>query len=244
MHRQRSTLPLLIAAALVLAWARADGAVQVTSLSFQSAGRPIAVERFAPAGGPGHRSVVVLHGAGGTLFDGPEMRRVARRLAEGGDEAYFIHYFDRTGTFFGLDKNMQEHFEEWLSTVRDALAWAQAQRGAKAPVGVFGYSLGAFLAVAAASDNPRVGAVVEQSGGIWNSQRARVGRLPATLLIHGRRDQRVPFDKYAVPLLGVVRRKAAAWKTRYYPAQGHVFDAAGRASVREQAARWFAKHAG
>ena len=223
--------------------ARADD-VRVTRLEFASGGRQIAVDRYAPAAGKGRAAILVLHGAGGTFFDGPEMRRVARRLAQGGHEAYFVHYFNRTGTVFGLDKNMQAHFEEWLATVRDAVGWVREERGDRAPVGIFGYSLGAFLAVAAASDDPRVGAIVEQSGGIWNNQAARIGRLPATLLIHGRQDQRVPFAKYAVPLRKVAERRATVYRARYFHNEAHVFSPTARAEVREQAAAWFAKELG
>ena len=45
--------------------------------------------------------------------------------------------------------------------------------------------LGAFLALAAASNNPHVGAVVEQDGGLWNGKESRVRHLPATLVRSG-----------------------------------------------------------
>lgn len=236
---------LLIAAALSLAWAapdaRADGAVRQSILSFPSGGRNIIVDRFAPASGHGRAAMLVLYGAGGIYMDGPEMHRVARRLAEDGDEAYVVHYFNRTGTMFGLDSNMQTHFEEWLLTVRDAVGWVYAQHGGKAPIGVFGYSLGAFLTVAVASDDARVGAIVEHAGGIWNNKTSRIGRLPPTLMIHGLQDRRVPVPKYAAPLLAVVKKRAPHWRTEYYPAEGHVFNTEANAQVREQAAAWFAR---
>lgn len=240
MHTKRSVL-LLIAAALPFAWASAPAAVRESGLAFESGGKMIVVDRFAPASGHGRAAVLVLYGAGGIYMDGPEMHRVARRLAEDGDEAYVVHYFNRTGTMFGLDSNMQGHFEEWLLTVHDAVGWVYAQHGAKTPIGVFGYSLGAFLTVAAASDDPRVGAIVEHAGGIWNNKSSRIGRLPPTLMIHGLRDHRVPVPKYAVPLLTAVRQHAPHWKQEYFPAEGHVFNAEANAQVREQATAWFAR---
>lgn len=199
------------------------------------------VDRFAPPSGHGRAAVLILYGAGGIYMDGPEMHRVAKRLARDGDEAYVLHYFNRTGTIFGLDRNMQPQFEEWLRTVRQGVAWVYAQHGGKAPIGIFGYSLGAFLTVAAASDDPRVGAIVEHAGGIWNNQTSRIGRLPPTLMIHGLQDRRVPVPKYAVPLEASVRQYAPHWKTEYFPAEGHVFNTEANAQVREEAASWFAR---
>lgn len=240
MHVKRSVL-LLIVAALSLAWARADAAVRETGLSFQSGGKMIVVERFAPASGRGRAAILILYGAGGIYMDGPAMHRVARCLAEGGDEAYVVHYFNRTGTMFGLDRNMQTHFEEWVLTARDAVGWVHARHGGKAPIGIFGYSLGAFVTVAVASDDPRVGAIVEHAGGIWNNQASRLGRLPPTLMIHGLQDQRVPVPKYAAPLLAAVKKHAPHWRTDYFPQEAHVFNPEANAEVREQAAAWFAR---
>ncbi len=73
-------------------------------------GGKIRAEVFETAGARVRPVVIVLHGAGGMLFDGPEMRRVSRRLAEEGNAVYLLHYFERTGTVFALDGTMQRHF--------------------------------------------------------------------------------------------------------------------------------------
>lgn len=186
--------------------------------------------------------VIVLHGAGGTLLDGPEMRRVARHLAASGNTVYVLHYFERTGTLFARDATMQENFGTWLATVRDSIAAVQQMRGDSAPLGIYGYSLGAFLALQAASDNPRVGAVVEHAGGVWNGKFERIGKMPPVLMIHGRRDARVPFAKYAEPLVSVLRKRAATLETRFFPDEGHGFTPAAMTQVRDAAARFFAAH--
>jgi dienelactone hydrolase len=105
----------------------------------------------------------VLTARVGTLFDGPEMRRVSRYLAAEGHPVYMLHYFNSTGTVVALDSAMQKHFGTWRRIVIEAIAEIQKQRGDAAPVGIYGYSLGGFLALFAASDNPRVGAVVEHA---------------------------------------------------------------------------------
>jgi dienelactone hydrolase len=190
------------------------------------------------AGTGKHPAILVLHGAGGTLLDGPEMRRVARQLAEAGNTVYLVHYFNRTGTVFGFDAGMQQNFSAWLATVRDCIKFAQ-QDSNEPSVGIYGYSLGGFLALAAASDNPMVGAVVEHAGGIWNGQAKRIKHMPPVLVVHGEGDQRVPFQKYAQPLVAVLRERGATPTVRFFPGEGHVFTASAMAIVRAKAVEFF-----
>ncbi len=233
-----AALLLLAVCAAALPAAAADGPEK---LYFKSGGKDIEADLY-PAAGPGpHRAVIVMHGAGGILFDGPEMRRVARQLAGAGDTAYLLHYFNRTGSIGVRDAAMQEHFDDWLGTVRDAITWVHAREAKETPtIGIYGYSLGAFLAVAAASDNPFVGAIVEQAGGMWNSQEQRVGKMPPVLMVHGRADQRVPFDKYAAPLLQVLRERGGKVETHFVDGEGHGFSQPAMVIVRAEAVQFFA----
>lgn len=230
-------LSLFVTAGTLFGESGGPRTTNVSATSFQSAGRAIRVERFQPTDNRKHPRVLVLHGAGGMIFDGPEMRRVARSLAEHGNTVDLVHYFDRTGTLFARDATMQTHFEEWLGTVRDAVSWAASEN--PSPVGIYGYSLGAFLAVAAASDNPAVAAVVEHAGGIWNNKTARIGRMPAVLILHGRLDGRVPFEKYSEPLAARLRERSSHVETHVFPNEGHGFTAEAMTEVKERAAHFF-----
>lgn len=214
----------------------------VSKISMQSGGRRIQVDKYATLESGKHPAILVLHGAGGTLVDGPAMRRVARQLAEAGNTAYLVHYFNRTGTMFGLDAGMQKNFPAWLETVRDSIKFAQQDNGDRSPVGIYGYSLGGFLALAAASDNSAVGAVVEHAGGIWNGETELIKRMPPVLIIHGERDQRVPFQKYAQPLAALLRKRGTTFKTSDFPNEGHVFTAAAMAKARAEAVDFFCQH--
>jgi dienelactone hydrolase len=217
-----------------------DSAARPTSLFFESGGRKIRVDRYSPVGTRSNRIVIVLYGAGGTLFDGPSMRRVARALADDGDTVYLLHYFNRTGTIGALDSTMQAHFDEWLETLRQGIGWVHG-REERGPIGLYGYSLGGFLAIAAASDNPLIGAVTEQAGGIWNSQEKRVGKMPPVLMVHGLKDKRVPVEKYAKPLQRVLRARGGRVQLDFVPGEGHVFSEAGMVVVRPKVAKFFAR---
>ena len=215
------------------------------ALRFPSGGTSIRVDRFAPAAGsPPGAAVLVLHGAGGTLLDGFEMRRMAKALAAAGHPAYVVHYFNRTGTIVARNAVLLRRYVDWLPTVRDAVAFVHDREGAR-PVGIYGYSLGAFLAMGVSGDNPRVGAIVEQAGGIWDNREERLGhRVPPVLMVHGREDGRVPFKQYAEPLLTFLRQRGTVVETRFVVGEGHSFSAAAQAGVRPAAVAFFAGHLG
>jgi dienelactone hydrolase len=182
----------------------------------------------------------VLHGAGGILFDGARMRRVARALSENGYTAFVLHYFNQTGNIYVRDPAMMKNFDTWRGTVRDAISWVSAQPDShNSKIGVYGYSLGGFLALAASSDSPKVGAVVEQSGGIWNNQFNRIGNLPPVLIIHGEQDGRVPFTKYCVPLQHVLTKRGIPFQKRIFPAEGHVLSRAAATEAANDAVYFF-----
>ena len=214
----------------------------VLRMSMQSGGHRIRIDKYAVPQTTKRSAILVLHGAGGTLLDGPEMRRIARQLAESGHTAYLVHYFNRSGTILGIDAGMQKNFEAWLETIHDSIKFVQEDNADAARIGIYGYSLGAFLAVAAASDNPRVGAVVEHAGGIWNGKTERIKHMSPVLIVHGEQDRRVPLQKYAQPLVAVLRQRGAIFKTRFFPGEGHVFTAQARSEVRAAAVEFLREH--
>jgi dienelactone hydrolase len=215
---------------------------RVSKVEFQSGGKRIQADFYQASTSTPHPSVIVLHGAGGTLFDGPEMRRISADLAAAGNDVYFVHYFNRTGTWFGRDAGMQRNFKAWLETVNDAIRWVRGRPTSRGPIGLFGYSLGGFLVLAAGSNNPGVGAIVEQAGGMWNANERLIGKMPPTLLVHGQKDKRVPFDKYARPLVNLFGQRGIHFQKHFFPEEGHVFTQAAASEVRKDAVRFFAQH--
>lgn len=213
---------------------------------FESGGEQILVDVYtsrAPGRLPG-APVLVLHGAGGMLFDGPEMSRVARELARSGFEAYQVHYFDRTHTWFARQAVLLKLFPIWRATVHDAVEWVRERRPEAASVGIYGYSLGGFAAIEEARRNPAIGAVVELAGGFWNAEPEGPTRhpLPPILLLHGLDDERVPFAKYTESLLAYLRAHNETFETHFFPGEGHLFSAAANARVRADAASFFRRH--
>ena len=226
-----------------LSAARIDpAATRPEKLFFESGGRKIRADCYPPTGTRSGRTIIVLYGAGGMVFDGPALRRMARTLVAAGDTVYLLHYYNRTGNVVALDSTMQKHFGEWLETVRDGIMWVQGREAeGRRPIGLYGYSLGGFLALVAASNNPRVGAVTEQAGGIWNSQEKRLGQMPPVLMVHGLEDKRVSFEKYAKPLLRILRGRGGRVETEFVRGEGHVFGETAMTAVRPKVAKFFAR---
>ena len=138
--------------------------------------------------------------------------------------------------------SMRRYFNEWVETVRYAIAWIQKQPSSSAPIGIYGYSLGGFIALEAASDNPQVGAVVDFAGGWVEGDMKPLGRMPPLLLVHGQRDHRVPYAKYVQPLFSYLEQHDIAYESRIFPSQGHKPKPAVLDSVRTQAMEFFQQH--
>ena len=222
--------------------AAADAQVRASEITLRTEAGAVRADLFEPAATAARGTVVVLHGAGGMLLDGAEMRRLSRHLAAEGNAVYLLHYFNSTGTPFAFRAaTMQRHFPAWRRTVLDALAEIQSLRGDRARIGIYGYSLGGFLALYDASDNPRVGGVVEHAAGVWQDKLDRLGKLPPVLLIHGERDTRVTFHEHAAAAVPELRKRSPHVRTRFFTEEGHGFSRTAMKSVREETATFFAR---
>ncbi|MEZ0389958.1 MAG: dienelactone hydrolase family protein [Verrucomicrobium sp.] len=224
----------------------ASPGVKVTAHKFQSGGKTIRVDRFRPAnvahGATAPSAVVVLHGAGGTVLDGPEMKRTALELAKAGHDAYVLHYFNRTGNWIALDDGMTRNFAAWHGTVGDAVKWVRISEGQRGPIGIFGYSLGGFLTVAEAFHDPDISAAVVHAGGIWNGYDRNITNVPPMLLVHGTLDKRVEYSRYMPPLQKLLKSKGVPAETAFYEGQDHRFDKPSLMNVRQQTVSFFSKH--
>jgi dienelactone hydrolase len=196
---------------------------------------------YGAAGQERHPTILLLYGAGGLAFDGARMRVFAQELVSEGNIVYLVHYLDETGGFMAGPWNMRKDFNEWVESVRDAIAWIEKQPSSGARIGIYGYSLGGFIALEAASDNPQVGAVVDQAGG-WENQMKPLGRMPPLLLANGLRDHRVPYKKYVQPLFSYLEQHNIAYESRVFPTQGHKFKPAELEDVRTEAIEFFRQH--
>lgn len=167
--------------------------VNKTRESYVSGGSQIRVETFLPPGEGRHPAVLVLYGSGGSINGKGEMVAISRQLAAEGMSVYLVHYFNRTGTLFANDARIGRWITTWRDTVEDAVDYvATHPRADSSRIGLYGYSLGAYLSVSQAALDSRITAVAERAGGIMDAVRGREKRMPHLLILHGTHDQRVP----------------------------------------------------
>lgn len=221
--------------------ARVSG-IRESKISYLSGGKKIQVETFLPATDQQHPAVVVLYGSGGSLHGKREINAFARQLAQRGMAAYLIHYFDRTGTLLAGDKSIAADSKVWQATVKDGIDFIVQQPQVRpGPLGMFGYSLGAFLTVGAATTDPRIGAAAELSGGLFDRLKGHTQRFPPMLILHGRKDTRVPL-KFAEELQQEARRFQAQPAMHLYTDEGHALSTAAVADAAVRALTFLQQH--
>ena len=238
-----AALALLIAPAA----ARAEAPTQTRRVedSFLSGGKTVAVERYELVA-PGSYPVILLLPAidGFDKAHGDLYRRAAQRYAGKGYVVLLVNYFDRTPatpaerkslreSFFrhakgvttpAEEKVLDAHFRAWMGAVADAAKYARELPNVDGDhVGLVGFSLGAYLALASAAEKDlRVSAVVELFGGLPRSLRDKAANLPPTLILHGDADTVVPVTE-AYLLRRLIRKAKRVCEFQVYAEAGHVF---------------------
>jgi len=117
----------------------------------------------------------------------------------------------------------------WQAAVRNAVAYLETLPAVShRPVGLVGYSRGAFLAVSVAASVPAVSAVVDffgGGGGGTDSLDKEVRRFPPLLILHGEADTVVPV-RQAYRLREAVLAHGGEVEMHLYPGAHHAFTAA------------------
>jgi len=177
----------------------------------------------APPGGAATPGVILLTGSSGWKTAYAE---TASSLAEVGFTALALDYLAETGCKPSTEEGPR-HWLAWQATVRNAVAYLQEGHRQPRPIGLVGYSLGAFLAISIASDLPEVNAVVDFFGGGGHGPKSledQVRNLPPLLILHGDRDSVVPVTS-AYQLRDAALAHSRHVEMHVYPGAEHGFNA-------------------
>jgi dipeptidyl aminopeptidase/acylaminoacyl peptidase len=200
--------------------------VATDTSSFRSGGQQIGVESFIPAKAVQCPGILVLHGAGGMDSGNKYVRQLAGAVAGNGYATFLVEYFERTGTTYASDPIIHVNFDKWVDTIQDATTFIADHHSVdRDRIGTVGYSVGGYLAVAHTAGDARIRAVVEVAGGIDPELARMVKRLPPTLIIHGKEDQRVSFAR-AMELEALLKKLGTPVKTEFYPNERHILSPA------------------
>ena len=163
---------------------------------------------------------------------------MARDLARQGYLALLVHYFDSTGNVAASPFS----FLRWMATVSAAIDYATRQPGlAGRPVGLVGFSLGAYLALAEAAHDRRVGAVVDCFGGLPDIFPSGLSAMAPVLILHGEADAIVPVAE-ARRLERLLRDNGLPYEIHIYPEQGHNFHGPDAQDAFERAMDFLGRH--
>lgn len=189
--------------------------------TFLSYNKQIPLDVFTPNRTGKFPIVCALHGSGG--LHNIEHVQFAQMLANQGFCVVVPHYFEATGTNWADDTTIWREFPVWLGTINDALDEVAKQSSADPDkIGVVGFSLGGYLALALGSEQQRVRAVVEYFGGIPDYYAERLERMPPTLILHGEADNRVPVSE-AYKLAELLDQRRLPYEMKLYKNAGHGF---------------------
>jgi len=215
-------------------------AVEESTRSFESRGHAIRVDAYVPEGrGQRHPAAIVLHGSGGIhVVGGGAEDRYAEALARRGIAAYVVHYFDATGTFLAGSETEAREYWQWVRVVHDAVDWVRALPEVRSThVGLFGISMGAYLAVGAAATNPQVSRIVLLAGGLEPVAVDSIKHLPPALLLHGAEDDVVTLAEEDT-LLHLMKLRKTHVVSHRYAGEGHDFGDAAAVDAVERSVRF------
>lgn len=193
--------------------------IRPRQLTFASCGREIHIDVAVPPAGGVRPAVLVLHGSAGSR-DYPEN---VLELAERGYVILAPHYFESTGTSWADVESIQRHGLTWGKAILAAVEFARRVPNVDPEaIGLLGFSLGGFLAIAVAAHDLRIKCVAEFFGGIPVKFLPAVDHLPPTLILHGEQDRIVPIH-HAMRLKQVCEDKQFCFEMEIYPGAGHNF---------------------
>jgi carboxymethylenebutenolidase len=179
-----------------------------------------------------HPAVIILGGAVGWR---PFYAEIARNFADSGFVALAIDYYAETGRDTSRSDRLVK-WPLWKATVRNAVEYLKTSSFVSGqPIGLVGYSRGAFITVSVASSLPEVKAVVDFFGGggtAGDSLEKTARGFPSLLILHGEADSIVPV-RFAYRLRDAVIAEGGEVEIHIYPDVGHVFNAPWAPTYRE-----------
>lgn len=187
--------------------------------SFLSGERQIGIDHYSPGSGT-RPAILIVHGSGGPLRG---IDPFAQQAASFGVHVFLVRYFDRTGHTWVSPSQIQANFLDWMETLQDAITYVVEQPGVdQRRIGLLGFSLGAYLALALATRDRRIIAVAEFFGGLAEPFAADAAKLPPVLVLHGDQDPVVPVEE-ARKLEKLLEKNRIPHEVKIYPGQGHHF---------------------
>lgn len=186
--RRRELLAATIAAALPsTAWSQTPEP-PYEGMTFESNGKPIRAIHYRPVDDGRRAAIVMMHGSGGRITNRGPWHRLAMRFAAHGYEVLTPLFTDAWPDDGVRPPPMME---AWRDVGADAIDWFIERGVDRRRTGMFGYSLGSYVAVDGALGNSRAAAAVGLAGGVDVYTPRRPRRRIPVLMIRAENDTHV-----------------------------------------------------
>jgi dienelactone hydrolase len=179
--------------------------------------------------------LVLLPGANGprSYF----YRDRTRSLSRMGYRVLVLHYLDVTE---GSAELAAARYPVWSHTVTRFIGMLKAEFPSH-QVGLVGYSLGASVALMAASRDAQAAAVVDWYGSLPDEAAAELRHMPPLLILHGAEDHVIPVAD-AEQLEALLLNRGLACSSHIYADQGHGFTGDSLVDADNRTARFLAQY--
>ena len=171
-------------------------------------------------------AIIILHGFLGVS---PHNRQAAQALATHGYVAMVLDYYGETGRLRPRDKEQRSKlWPVFERTIQHAIQYLQKQPEVDGNrIGLVGTSMGASLAMSAASLDPAIKAVVAYYGRPPSTLADRAANMPPLLTLQGAADSYVSVE-HANLIRETLTQHGRTVVTHIYPGAQHNFNAQGR----------------
>ena len=205
----------------------------------------VRIEEFHPRHEGVYPIIIMVHGSGGLLTrTGSSMPHEENfgelHIACAGYTVLLVHYLDVDGILSIASKDyMEKRASAWLEVLHKTVDYAHALYASNPPpIGIFGESLGAYLALNLAMRDPRVKSVSEYAGGLRLEAGDDPRRLPPTLIQHGSADSIVSVQE-AFHLEGVLTSNGIPHQMQIYEGLNHYPDLVYRKKMEQLTIHFF-----
>lgn len=204
-------------------------------LTFESHGKPIRAIHYRPVGEGRRAAIVMMHGSAARIANRGPWHELALRFAADGYEVLTPLFTDAYPDDGIRPPRMME---AWRDVGEHAIDWFIARGVDRRRTGLFGYSLGSYVAVDGALGNSRAAAAVGLAGGVdVYAPRLPRRRIPV-LIIRASNDSHV-LPRNTAAWVAFLREHGVNVRVEVIDGAGHLFTAPEWADIHRRSADFF-----
>lgn len=238
--QRRSVLVAAAAGLMGAGWARQAGTPTYEGLTFLSHRKPIRAIHYQPVGEGRRAAIVMMHGSGTSIASRGPWHELAMRFAGDGYEVLTPLFTDAWPDDGIRPPPMME---AWRDVGEHAIDWFIARGVDRRRTGMFGYSLGSYVAVDGALGNSRAAVAIGLAGGVdVYTPRPPRRRIPV-LMIRAEGDTHV-LPRNTATWVEFLRERDINVRVEVIADSNHLFTQAKWLEVHDRAAEFYAGNIG